>query len=81
MICRLFLKYIPSIFTKSAELLICIFWIFLSRLYIFAFARGVIVVFETFIVAPVAISYFLKKVNISRIDYSVNTKKLVSSAY
>ena len=71
----------PSIFKKFFGLLICMFCIFLSRLYIFEFTRGVIVVFQMLMVAPVAISYFLKKFSISAIDSSVVTKRLVSSAY
>ena len=82
MFCRSFVKYIPSVLKNSSGSFICIFWgVFLSRLYIFGFARGVIFFFETFVVAPTANSYFLKKFSISRIDSSVNTKKLVSSAY
>ena len=56
---------------------------FLSRLYIyvFAFARGAVVVFKMLMIAPVAISYFLKKFSISTIDSPVITNRLVSSAY
>ena len=71
----------PSILTKFFGLLICMFCIFLSTLHIFAFARGVIAVFEMLMVAPVAISNVLKKFSISTIDSSVITKRLVSSAY
>ena len=53
----------------------------LSKLYIFAPTRVVIVVLDMLIVAPVAISYCLKNYSISIIDSSVITKTLVSSAY
>ena len=46
-----------------------------------AFARGVIVVLEILMVAPVAKLYFSKKLRISIMDCSVSTKRLVSSAY
>ena len=51
---RSLLKWIPSIFTNSYGFLICMCWIFLSKLYIFAFARGVTFVLDILIVAPVA---------------------------
>ena len=50
-------------------------------MYIFAFARGVVIVFEVLMVAPVAISYFSKRFSIPTIDFSVIMKRLVTSAY
>ena len=77
MICKVYAEY----FYKVFYLFVYFGFFFYQRWYIFVFARGVIIVFEMFIVAPVDNSYVLKKFSISRIDFSVNTKKLVSSAY
>ena len=58
-----------------------LYFFYQGYIYIFAFARGAVVVFEMLMIAPVAISYFLKKFSISTIDSSVITNRLVSSAY
>ena len=58
-----------------------LYFFYQGYIYIFAFSRGAVVVFEMLMIAPVAISYFLKKFSISTIDSSVITNRLVSSAY